>query len=724
MAVFQEISFGQALAGASRDAMTTGNLTEMDAMVMDLLAGDDRLLAAVSVKGGQTDSVTGGNSAGYRLGDVLDKRILELRGEIRQLEQGAADPARLESLRYDLDFYTTLGDNPRYADLTISDAVDYSGTGVSPSNGREYTSYANMATFHLSDGDCVASFAGTGPEIDSWLEDGRMATTDTGVDAQKAAADYLNYVMEQNPDARFTVNGYSKGGNEALYAAIRCEDQERLAGVRNFDGPGFGDALLADPDFSARYEALRRRLGDDLYCLSPENSLVGHLMNDHGRYEYMDTNATVLADHDYTRWNWQADGSVARAQGRTELSIQVEAMMDGLIVRFSDEELDLIYDALRDLCLRCDIHTTGDLARLGMGEDGEFSLAVLAENLFGFLSDCSPRQRELLLSMAAQLLDPQALAMLASSALTDWLREQGIENPLGVSGTAVALQAGALLAAKALLPVLVPLLQVLLAAAAVAAVLWAVNELTGGLLARLGEALGQALQDICNGARALLEGAAGLVEGFLTRLRGELEKNPWFCAVRDLAVGGWQQLQTALETVAARANDGLDAFGRWAAQGLEQLRLGLRETARQGLVTLGALVEPVFTGALALVQGAFSRLRGAFFRWSQRQSGCTALAIDREMLGQALTLLRRADELTFDMAPRLRRLAGRLASEGIADGDGLIQTFFNLYHLTVADVVVDLHDDIDDMARRVAAVGAQYDEMKGTIASRVVALNG
>lgn len=705
MAVFGEISFGQTVLQASREPMTAATMTEADAMVMNELAGDDELLAIVSQTDGTTGTVTGGNAAGVKLEDVLWARVDALESL----------PERSERQQYTLDFYRALAENPRYGELTVSNAVNYSGTGVSSTNGSEYTSYAQMATFHLEDGVCVASYAGTGAEIDSWLEDGRMATTDTGVDAQKAAAEYLDHVMAQNPDASFIANGYSKGGNEALYAAIRCADPDRLIGVRNFDGPGFGDRLLADPEFAARYQALQERLGEELYCLSPENSLVGHLMNDHPSYQYIETGAWVFADHDYTTWYWGTDGNTLRAEGRTDSSIQMEAMMDGLIVQLSDQELDMVYDILKDLSVRYDIHTTGELYKLGLDENGRFSIGALVGNLAEYWAGCGQEERTLLLTVLGYALSPEQLALLAASALNDHLKNVGAVNVLGVTGTAMVIGA----AGGWLLTKLAPLLLALLAGAAIGAALFGLASLLADLVQNLAGMAGQALQTLYNGACSLLDAAGVYIDDFFTRLQRQAEEGSAFDVLRFVALEGWDLLTTAADKVFTGAVKGATAFGSWLKETVAPLASRVVEGAR----TLGDLVVPFFRAALELTDNIFAKLGKVVLRLCRQESGSYVFSIDQEELGRALSLLRRADDLTGDMAPRLRRLALRLGQEGFKSLDGIFQTFLNLYHLAVSDIVVDLHDDIDDMVRQLSAVNADYSEMKNEIGRQAAALN-
>lgn len=708
MAIFNEISFGQTVLQSSQEFMTADTMTEADAMIMNELVGDDELLAIVSQTNGVTGDVTGGNAAGVKLGDVLFARVDALE----------AITQRSERQQYTLDFYRALADNPRYSELVISNAVNYSGTGVSPTNGKEYTSYAQMATFHLEDGTCVASFAGTGAEIDSWLEDGRMATTETGVDAQKAAAEYLNHVMEQNSDAKFIANGYSKGGNEALYAAIRCDEQERLIGVRNFDGPGFGDRLLTDQEFAAQYKELQERLGEELYCLSPENSLVGHLMNDHSSYQYVKTDAWVFADHDYTTWYWGKDGNAVRTEGRTDSSIQVEAMMDGLIVQLSDKELDLFYDILKDLSVRYDIHTTGELYKLGLDESGQFSIGTLVGNVAEYWAGCGQEERTLLLTVLGYVVAPEQLAMLAASALNDHLKNVGAVNVLGTTGIALAIG----VTGGWLLKQLTPLLLALLAGAAIGAALFGLAKLLVDLTQILAEKAGQALQMLYNEACSLLDSIKIHIDDFLTRLQAEVEKGSAFGVLQFVAVESWNVLTTAADVVFTGTVKAGTAFGSWLGETVVPLVTQLGSWIKEGASTLLDLAGPFFQAVQRLTNNVYVKVGTVLFYLCRQQSGSYIFCIDQEALEQTLLLMRRADDLTSDMAPRLRRLARRLGEEGFKSLDGIFQTFLNLYHLTISDIVVDFHDDIGNMARQLDLVNADYIEMKSKIRQQVATL--
>lgn len=697
MAAFADIPFGKAVEGASNQAMTADNMTELDNMIMNQLAGDDELVQIVSGRG-YTDDVRGGNSAGVSLGDALQARV-------DALNQIARRGGLSESQQYTLDFYNALLKNPRYSSLVISDAVNYSSTGISDTNGKPYTSYIQMACFRLPDGTCVPSFAGTGPEIDSWVEDGRMATTVEGVDAQKAAAEYLNYLMEIHPEARFWVNGYSKGGNAALYAAIRCLYPERLIGVRNFDGPGFGDLLLSDPEFAAQYEALKLRLGDKLFCLSPENSLVGHLMNDHPMYVYLDTDGFVFQDHDYTTWNWLPDGSIQRVETRTDTSLQVEQIMEGLITDFSDAELDRVFDMLSELAMRYDLHSVSDLGNLGLGENGEFSLQVLVSNLMDFWKDQSPQDQQLLKDVLSNVITMENLSMLLASALNDWLAQNGKENPLGTWLTAELLER---------------VLRVLVVAAVIAGAVYAVVKVCTEILNKIRSLVGEALQTLYCAVESAVQKAGEMAGQFFDRLKQmvvNIPENINLASILQTIRSGAQQLGQSL-------SNGAKALGKWAGDTLSSLWTRLCDGARGAGVTIRNFLDGLADMGRMLVFSAFAKVGSIAFGWASRWSGSITLRIDPYRLDQAYRTTQQAARLSDGLARRLRALMGRLGSEGIRDPENILRTFANLYNLTVSSIVVDFHDDIGGMADRIAQVQQENEDVKNTIRHQLSQLYG
>ena len=101
-------------------------------------------------------------------------------------------------------------------------------------------------SFLLGNGDVFVSFRGTDDTLVGWKENFNMSFMHP-VPAQSDAAEYLESVA-LHTDGKIYVGGHSKGGNLAVYAAVKANaaTKARIENVYNNDGPGF------DADFIQR----------------------------------------------------------------------------------------------------------------------------------------------------------------------------------------------------------------------------------------------------------------------------------------------------------------------------------------------------------------------------------------------------------------------------------------------------------------------------------------
>ena len=85
----------------------------------------------------------------------------------------------------------------------------------------------------------VIAFQGTDDTLTGWKEDLNMSFT-RHVPAQLAAVDYVERVANLSNN-KLVLVGYSKGGNLAVYAAMKCPRwiKRRIVTVYDYDGPGF-----------------------------------------------------------------------------------------------------------------------------------------------------------------------------------------------------------------------------------------------------------------------------------------------------------------------------------------------------------------------------------------------------------------------------------------------------------------------------------------------------
>ncbi len=94
-------------------------------------------------------------------------------------------------------------------------------------------------TFILPDGTPVVVFRGTDDTISGWREDFDILVR-KGTPAYNIALDYIEKVAEKFK-GNIIICGHSKGGNIALYTALKCAPKirKRISALYNFDGPGF-----------------------------------------------------------------------------------------------------------------------------------------------------------------------------------------------------------------------------------------------------------------------------------------------------------------------------------------------------------------------------------------------------------------------------------------------------------------------------------------------------
>lgn len=175
----------------------------------------------------------------------------------------------------------------RFANVTVSDYV-------SRTNVEEGYQFAAM-TFHLSREHMAVVFRGTDDSIAGWREDCRLAFLDS-IPAQRMAVEYLEDVAERYTGKKIFIMGHSKGGNMAVYSAVKCSDAVRERVVRAFslDGPGLSRSTVD----SEEYE----RAEEKLTILLPQSSYIGTMFERGEKYSVVVSRGNGLLQHDPFTW--------------------------------------------------------------------------------------------------------------------------------------------------------------------------------------------------------------------------------------------------------------------------------------------------------------------------------------------------------------------------------------------------------------------------------------
>lgn len=728
---FFSTSFGQTLSGSNQrhDAMTRDNITQAEEMALNQIASDDQILRIVSDGTGPTsNAVADGRS--MSLGDVLEQRISDLTA---LKEKGVSWS---ESNQYNLDFYKTLSENPRFSQLKISDCVDYTATDVSEVSKKEYTAYTKMATFQFpEDSTRYVTYAGTGPEVTSWLEDGRMATTASGVQAQKAASKYLNSVMKEYSGDDFIVAGYSKGGNEALYAGAMLseEDLKRLYKLRNFDGPGMGSELLENETFTKQYKDLKEHLGDKLYCLSPQNSVVGHLMNNHDTYVYFqscdkDLSSGMMA-HDYKNWVFNADGSLVTkdADGnplqRTELSEFYENLMENLLAVLTPEQTERFYDMLEKLCVDNEIVGFWELNKL-CTKDGKFDLDTLCNVVVSFAASLDNEDLNVLATIVDTIITTNNLSYFLELLAEYTTKSVGFEWNGFLRGAVDALNRRwvSKIDLAPVLKVLVAALSTLIvgAAAVYVGVKWVVEN-AGSMI----EKLRLTVSDLCEKFLTNLDSVWAKAEQMIEQIKTRLSQAAQGLYRNIQAIMAAPNAVEALRIALQQSKEAAVGAADWIGQTVQAVLRTTVEKIERGFQAGESFFNSIFDGCKLLFRQTKEHFSSMAAGLSVRASRYVSLDIDMDGLMETVRLLDKAKQHAEGLGSRVGSICGRLAAEGTVDAmTGNFSSLISSCHVVVARLQVNHYGDIVSMAGKVERICTAYENAKRQIRTALPHLDG
>ncbi|MDO5481128.1 MAG: DUF2974 domain-containing protein [Candidatus Saccharibacteria bacterium] len=150
-------------------------------------------------------------------------------------------------------------------------------------------------TIRLRPREYFLSFAGTDDTNTGWREDFNfMFMNETP--AQADAREYFRNFVKIHPLSRVYLGGHSKGGNLAMFAAIKNPDrlQRKLIKVYNFDGPG----LTKELRLKDRGESVIGKIESFV----PQDSLIGRLLEHQEKVSVIKSTAKNLYQHDIYSW--------------------------------------------------------------------------------------------------------------------------------------------------------------------------------------------------------------------------------------------------------------------------------------------------------------------------------------------------------------------------------------------------------------------------------------
>ena len=200
----------------------------------------------------------------------------------------------------------------------------------------------SATTFLAGEENCFVAFRGTDDTIVGWKESFNMSFL-SPIPAQDFAAQYLHHIAEAHPNRKIYLCGHSKGGNLAVYAAVKAsaDVKERIVTVYNNDGPGFSREFITSEEYLSISEKIK--------TLVPQSSIVGMLLEHEERYEVVKSNQVGLFQHNGFSWEVMGNKFIHTDNVTDEcryIDVTLKQWLSELTADERKHVIDAVYDIL------------------------------------------------------------------------------------------------------------------------------------------------------------------------------------------------------------------------------------------------------------------------------------------------------------------------------------------------------------------------------------------
>lgn len=206
--------------------------------------------------------------------------------------------------------------------------------------------------FSLPDGGHYIAFRGTDETFVGWREDFNMAFS-SPVPSQTAAVHYLENIAPRR--GYILVGGHSKGGNLAVYSALKCKKsiKERILRIYSHDGPGFQENLIRAEDF--------RGIRDRIEKTIPQDSIIGLLLEHKEGYKVVESSRAGVMQHDPFSWNVTDEGEFVYRSQLTTGAMLINRTIADWVKHLNEKQRSVFVDALFEVIDKSGIENTAVL---------------------------------------------------------------------------------------------------------------------------------------------------------------------------------------------------------------------------------------------------------------------------------------------------------------------------------------------------------------------------
>lgn len=186
--------------------------------------------------------------------------------------------------------------------FTMAKSVRFGKIGIGlfkKSNDEKSEKQFAAVTYKLKDGLFYVAFRGTDASLYGWKEDFNLAYLKK-VPSQLEAAKYFRNVLKVT-HGKYILGGHSKGGNLAVFAALKTPlfAKNKVISVYDHDGPGFFDGLYKKKSL--------KKLHPKIFKTIPQTAIVGLLLKGDIPYRVVESRAVFLMQHN--PFSWKIDGN-------------------------------------------------------------------------------------------------------------------------------------------------------------------------------------------------------------------------------------------------------------------------------------------------------------------------------------------------------------------------------------------------------------------------------
>ena len=209
-------------------------------------------------------------------------------------------------------------------------------------------------SFMLTDGSIFVAFRGTDDTLIGWKENFNMSFMQP-VPAQLEAVEYLEYIAA-NTSGPIYIGGHSKGGNLAVYAAVKSSSatKERIAAVYSNDAPGFDSEFISGEDYAT--------VKDRICTLVPQSSVVGMLLEHEESYTVVKSRTIGLLQHNGLSWEVMG-GEFIKLDAISEESKLIDRSIKDWLAEMSAEERATVVDSLYEALSATNAKTLTELSQ-------------------------------------------------------------------------------------------------------------------------------------------------------------------------------------------------------------------------------------------------------------------------------------------------------------------------------------------------------------------------